>query len=124
MPLKTPAEYIESLRDGRCLYWDGERIDDVAKSEHFRVPLAVAARDYEYDDPERRELLTYRTEEGELAHRVYQIPRTEEDLRKRLELATTMSIVGGVTGVFMALESTPGALAEVLGPVRYGPEFG
>ena len=25
---------------------------------------------------------------------------------------------------FMALESTPGALAEVLGPVRYGPEFG
>jgi len=113
MPLKTPAEYVESLRDGRCLYWDGERIDDVSKSERFRVPLAVAARDYEYDDPERRELMTYRTEEGELAHRVYQIPRTEEDLRKRLELATTMSIVGGVTGVFMALQSVKDEIAAV-----------
>ena len=105
MPPKTPAEYIESLRDGRVLYWDGERIDDVSKSERFRVPLAVASRDYEYDDPGRRELMTYRAEEGELAHRVYQIPRTEEDLRKRLELATTMSMVGGVTGVFMALQA-------------------
>lgn len=113
MPLKTPAEYIESLRDGRVLFWDGERIDDVAKSERFRVPLAVAARDYEYDDPERRELMTYRTEEGDLAHRVYQIPRSEEDLRKRLELATSMSIVGGVTGVFMALQSVKDEVGEV-----------
>jgi len=51
MPLKTPAEYVESLRDGRVLYWDGDRIDDVATDPRFRVPLAVASRDYEYDDP-------------------------------------------------------------------------
>ena len=31
MPLKTPGEYVESLRDGRGLYWDGDGIDDVAK---------------------------------------------------------------------------------------------
>jgi 4-hydroxybutyryl-CoA dehydratase/vinylacetyl-CoA-Delta-isomerase len=113
MPLKTPAEYVESLRDGRVLYWEGERIDDVAQHERFRVPLAVASRDYEYDDPKRREAMTYTTEDGDLAHRVYQIPRTEEDLKARLELATQMSIVGGVTGVFMALQSVKDEVAAV-----------
>jgi 4-hydroxybutyryl-CoA dehydratase/vinylacetyl-CoA-Delta-isomerase len=44
---------------------------------------------------------------------VYQIPRTEEDLRKRLELATTMSMVGGVTGVFMALQAVKDEIAAV-----------
>src|SRR5262249_20071460 len=113
MALKTPAEYVESLRDGRVLYWDGDRIDDVAKDARFRVPLAVAARDYEYDDPERRELTTYETEEGTRAHRVFQIPRTEEDLQKRIRLASQMSIVGGVTGVYMALQSVKDEVAQV-----------
>jgi 4-hydroxybutyryl-CoA dehydratase/vinylacetyl-CoA-Delta-isomerase len=113
MPLKTPAEYVESLRDGRVLYWDGERIDDIATSDRFKVPLAVASRDYEYDDPERRDLMTYKTEDGDLAHRIYQIPRTEDDLLKRLELATSLSIVGGVTGVYMALMSVKDEIAAV-----------
>ena len=113
MALKTPAEYVESLRDGRVLYWDGDRIDDVAKDARFRVPLAVAARDYEYDDPARRELTTYVTEEGTRAHRVFQIPRSEEDLQQRIRLATEMSIVGGVTGVYMALQSVKDEVAAV-----------
>jgi len=113
MPLKTPAEYVESLRDGRVLYWDGDRIDDVATDPRFRVPLAVASRDYEYDDPERRARMTYTTEEGTLAHRVFQIPKSEEDLARRLELATEMSIVGGVTGVYMALQSVKDEVAAV-----------
>ena len=37
MALKTPAEYIESLRDGRVLFWDGERIDDIAKSKDKEI---------------------------------------------------------------------------------------
>jgi 4-hydroxybutyryl-CoA dehydratase/vinylacetyl-CoA-Delta-isomerase len=113
MPLKTPAEYVESLRDGRVLFWDGDRIDDVAKDARFRVPLAVASRDYEYDDPARRDLITYTTEEGTRAHRVFQIPRSEEDLQKRIELAAQMSIVGGVTGVYMALQSVKDEVAAV-----------
>ena len=113
MPLKTPAEYVESLRDGRVVFWDGDKIEDVTKDARFRVPIAVAARDYEYDDPAKRELTTYLTEEGTLAHRVFQIPRTEDDLLKRLELATQMSIVGGVTGVYMALQSVKDEVAQV-----------
>ncbi len=31
MAMKTPEQYIESLRDGRELYMNGERIEDVTR---------------------------------------------------------------------------------------------
>jgi 4-hydroxybutyryl-CoA dehydratase/vinylacetyl-CoA-Delta-isomerase len=105
MALKTREQYIDSLRDGREIYWDGERIEDITTHPKFTVPIENAARDYDYDDPDRREIITYKTETGELAHRIYQTPRSEEDLLNRVELAHNMSIVGGVTGVFMALQN-------------------
>ncbi len=113
MALKTPAEYVESLRDGRVTYWDGERIDDITVHPKFKTPIAVAAGDYDYANPARREVMTYRTDEGDIAHRVFQIPRSENDLERRIELMHDMSIAGGVTGVFMALMSVKDAVAEV-----------
>lgn len=103
MALKTKAQFIESLNDGRENFWNGERIDNILVHPRFRVPIEVASGDYDYDNPERRDIITYRTEDGDLAHRVYQVPRSEDDLNKRMELLRNMSIVGGVTGVFMAL---------------------
>ena len=38
MGLKTPAEYVESLRDGRVTYWDGERIDDITTHPQVQDP--------------------------------------------------------------------------------------
>ena len=113
MALKTPAEYVESLRDGRVTYWDGERIDDITTHPKFKTPIAVASSDYDYANPARREVMTYRTDEGDVAHRVFQIPRSEVDLERRIELMHDMSIAGGVTGVFMALMSVKDAVAEV-----------
>ena len=113
MGLKTRAEYIESLRDGRVTYWDGERIDDITAHPRFQTPIAVAANDYDYDNPARRELISYVDESGARSHRVFQIPYDEADLAKRVELMHDMSIVGGVTGVMMALMSVKDAVAEV-----------
>ncbi len=48
MPLKTPQQYIDSLRDGRVTYWDGERIDDITTHPRFKVPIAMTAKDYDY----------------------------------------------------------------------------
>jgi 4-hydroxybutyryl-CoA dehydratase/vinylacetyl-CoA-Delta-isomerase len=109
----TPARYVDSLRDGRVTYWDGEKIEDITRHPKFRVPIAVASRDYDYADAGRGDLMTYRTEQGERAHRVFQIPRDETDLAKRVEMMDDMSIVGGVTGVMMALMSVKDAVAEV-----------
>jgi 4-hydroxybutyryl-CoA dehydratase/vinylacetyl-CoA-Delta-isomerase len=113
MGLKTPAEYVESLRDGRVTYWDGERIDDITTHPKFKTPIAVACGDYDYANPARRDVIAYDTEDGGRAHRVFQIPRSEDDLSKRVELMHDMSIVGGVTGVMMALMSVKDAVAEV-----------
>jgi 4-hydroxybutyryl-CoA dehydratase / vinylacetyl-CoA-Delta-isomerase len=113
MGLKTPAQYVESLRDGRVTYWNGERIDDITLSPKFRVPIAVASRDYDHASPLRREVMTYETESGDRAHQVFQIPRSEDDLIKRVRMMDEMSIVGGVTGVMMALMSVKDAVAEV-----------
>ena len=74
MGLKTPQQYVESLRDGRVTYWDGERIDDITTHPRFRVPIALTAVDYEYDAPDYGELRRYRTEDGSEAHRIYQVP--------------------------------------------------
>src|SRR6266851_3463776 len=113
MGLRMPQQYVESLRDGRVTYWDGERIDDITKHPKFRVPIDVASRDYDQRDPRRRDLMTYETEDGQRAHRVFQIPRSEIDLAKRVDMMHEMSIVGGVTGVMMALMSAKDAIAEV-----------
>ncbi|HWA63070.1 MAG TPA: 4-hydroxyphenylacetate 3-hydroxylase N-terminal domain-containing protein [Caulobacteraceae bacterium] len=113
MGLKSRAEYVESLRDGRVTYWDGEKIDDITTHPRFATPIAVAAADYDYDNPARRDLISYADETGGRSHRVFQIPHDEADLAKRVELMHDMSIVGGVTGVMMALMSVKDAVAEV-----------
>lgn len=113
MPLKSKEDYVASLRDGRVVFWAGERIDDVTEHRRFRVPIEVALRDYDYNDPKKRDIITFKTETGALAHRVYQVPRSEEDLTRRMEMMTHMSIVGGVTGVYMALLSIVDELRKV-----------
>ena len=113
MALKTPQDYVQSLRDGRVTYWDGERIDDITRHPRFRVPIANTAKDYEYDTPELGELRRYRTEDGSEAHRIFQIPRNEADLAKRVELLQHTSIGTAVTGVYMALMSVKDQVAAV-----------
>lgn len=118
MGLKTPEQYIESLRDGRVTYWDGERIEDITTHPRFRVPIAVAARDYAATQGGHSAVHAYVTAEGGRAHRVFQIPRSEADLNARVEMMHEMSIVGGVTGVMMALMSVKDAVAQA--NPRYG----
>ncbi len=113
MALNTPAQYVESLRDGRVTYWDGERIDDITKHPRFRVPIATTARDYDYDDPALGSLRRFKTEDGSEAHRIYQIPRSEEDLAKRVELLAHTGIGTAVSGVYMALMSVKDQVAAV-----------
>jgi 4-hydroxybutyryl-CoA dehydratase/vinylacetyl-CoA-Delta-isomerase len=113
MGLKRPEDYVASLNDGRVTYWDGEKIADITKHPRFRVPIAITAKDYEYDDPKLGELRRYRAEDGSYAHRIYQVPRSEEDLAKRVELLMRTSIGTAVSGVYMALMSVKDQVALV-----------
>jgi aromatic ring hydroxylase len=113
MGLRTPQHYVESLRDGRVTYWDGERIDDITTHPRFRVPIALTAVDHEYDAPDYGALRRYRTEEGGEAHRIYQVPTSEADLATRVELLQHTSIGTAVSGVYMALMSVKDDVAQV-----------
>ena len=83
--LKSGDDYRESLRDGRDVWMQGERIDDVTTH-----PLTKPGVDFEaslYDaqlDPETQDILTFVREDGTRVTSSWQIPRTREELEHRL----------------------------------------
>ncbi len=46
MALKTPQEYIESLKDGRVVYCNGERVPDVTNHPILKICRDWMAMDY------------------------------------------------------------------------------
>ena len=58
--MKTGAEYIESLRDGRRVYVGGELIDDVTIHPKTRGYAAAIAEYYDlHHRPEHQDVLTF-----------------------------------------------------------------
>jgi len=97
MGLKTFEQHRESLRDGREVYFDGERVADVTTHPVLAVGMAFAAIDYRLaEDPEHRDLaVCTEPETGEEFSRFYKIPQNSEDLLKRRELIAAGSRVNG-----------------------------
>jgi 4-hydroxybutyryl-CoA dehydratase/vinylacetyl-CoA-Delta-isomerase len=88
MGLKSFDEHRESLRDGREVYYDGQRVDDVTTHPVLGIGMAHAAIDYRLaEDPEHRDLATYTDPEtGGVYSRYYKTPTGAEDLLNRREL--------------------------------------
>lgn len=113
MGLMSAAQYRASLRDGRVLFWGGQRVESIDSDPRFEIPIKTALQDYAYEDPHRGPILTYQAEDGGLANRLYQVPRTSDDLLKRVELGRILGEIGLVSGVFMAMLSIKDQLAAV-----------
>jgi 4-hydroxybutyryl-CoA dehydratase / vinylacetyl-CoA-Delta-isomerase len=65
MALKTPQEYIESLKDGRVVYCNGERVPDVTAHPILKICRDWVAMDYVLNqDPRYQGLLTDVDEEA------------------------------------------------------------
>jgi 4-hydroxyphenylacetate 3-monooxygenase len=77
----TGEEYLESLRDGREVYIDGERVGDVTEHPAFRNSARSVARLYDaLHDPERRELMTGVDQHGIRTHKFFMPSYAPEDL--------------------------------------------
>ena len=51
-PIKNADEHVQSLRDDRNVYLDGERVDDVTSHPAFRNSVRTAANLYDFQaDP-------------------------------------------------------------------------
>src|SRR5215470_8267886 len=83
--LRTGAEYLRSLQDGRQVLVEGERVADVVRHPAFREAARSSAGLYDIAAaPENRELMTFPSPKTGLpVLRAYQIPRTHADLRAR-----------------------------------------
>jgi 4-hydroxyphenylacetate 3-monooxygenase len=83
--MRTGAEYLRSLKDGRRVFLDGECVKDVAAHPAFREAARSIANLYDIAAaPELRERMTFVSpKSGEPVHRAWQIPRTHADLRAR-----------------------------------------
>lgn len=100
-PLRTGAEYLASLDDGRQVFIGGERVKNVARHPFLREAARYIAGLYDTAaDPSMREIMTVEAPEGgSRILRAYQIPRSLEDLRaKRIASETWAESSFGLMG--------------------------
>jgi 4-hydroxybutyryl-CoA dehydratase/vinylacetyl-CoA-Delta-isomerase len=87
MAIKTPQQYIESLRDGRVVYCNGERVDDVTTHPILKICRDWMVMDYVLQmDSRYQELLTEQGEDGERVSFALMPQKSREDLLRLREV--------------------------------------
>ena len=116
--LKTGQQHVESLRDGRAVYIDGELVSDVTTHPAFRNAVASIATLFDFQClPENRDLMSYVAENGERVARAWQLPTSYEalvDRRKGLEAVADLHygflnrtpdyVASGISAMVMGIE--------------------
>ena len=87
MAIKTPQQYIESLKDGRVVYCYGERVEDVTTHPILKICRDWMAMDYILQcDSRYQDLLTEKDDEGERVSFALMPQRSQEDLTRLREI--------------------------------------
>jgi 4-hydroxyphenylacetate 3-monooxygenase len=116
--MRTGAEYLRSLQDGRAVFLDGERVADVTSHAAFRGAARSLARLFDIAAaPENLERMTFPSPTtGAPVLRAWQIPHTHADLRARRLFSetwaeATFGLMGRtpdhVAGFFCGYAATP-----------------
>ena len=81
--MRRAADYVASLRDGRAVFLDGERVDDVTTHPAFAEPIRRVAERYEAarQAPDVTECVDPAS--GRRIGAMWLIPRSAEDLGRR-----------------------------------------
>jgi 4-hydroxyphenylacetate 3-monooxygenase len=95
--IRTGEQYRESLRDGREVWINGERVKDVTRHPMFKPVVDIRARIYDMQHgAAHRDVMTYE-EKGERFAIGNRLPRAQKDWTdKRKAVDTVMYEVGGV----------------------------
>ena len=132
MTMRTGAEYLRSLKDGRRVFVDGESVKDVTAHPAFRQAARSIANLYDIAaDPALRERMTFASPKtGAPVQRAWQIPRSHADLRARRLFSetwaeATFGLMGRspdhVAGFFTGYAATPRVFASGGPKVRRQP---
>ncbi|HJU28817.1 MAG TPA: 4-hydroxyphenylacetate 3-hydroxylase N-terminal domain-containing protein [Candidatus Binataceae bacterium] len=111
MGLRTPEQYKQSLRDGRSVFFRGEKVADVTAHPVIGLAVEHACIDYRMaEDPKYRELAVIKDGGAEYS-RYYHLPRNGEDLRKRSDLIAASTREGATLVVLIKEIGTDALLA-------------
>ncbi len=95
--IRTGEQYRESIRDGREVWINGERVKDVTRHPMFKPLVDIRARIYDMQhDPLTRDVMTHE-EKGERFAIGTRLPFEKQDWDdKRRAVDTVMHDIGGV----------------------------
>ena len=116
--IKTGAQHIASLCDGREVYLDGQRVSDPTTHPAYRSAIGSIGHMFDFQSaPENRDLMTFETDTGTRANRIWELPGSYEALvkrRKGLEAWTELHagfmgrapdhVASCIAGMYMGLE--------------------
>ena len=82
--LRTGTQYLDSLRDGRQVWINGERVADVTTHPAFRPIVSLRARLYDMAHESRHSaVMSYLDEaSGERSNLALKLPKTQQDWRQ------------------------------------------
>ena len=117
----TGAEYLESIRDSRTIYFHGERVKDVTTHPAFRNSARSVARLYDaLHDPDLRDALTCPTDTGSggVTHKFFRVPKSADDL-----VAARDAIVAWQRLVYGWMGRSPDYKASFLGTLGANGDY-
>ena len=90
--IKTPQQYLESIRDGRVVYSEGKKVEDVTKDKVLGLCANICAWDYEAGQmPEFADTFNTKDADGEPISFVFVPAKNAEDLLRRREIIQTLT---------------------------------
>lgn len=82
--IRTGAEFLAGLRDGRDVWTKGKRVEDVTTEPGMARGVATLASFFDRQHEEEwRDVITYQDDAGRRCARAYQIPKSVDDIRIR-----------------------------------------
>ena len=100
--IRKGEQYKESIRDGREIWVNGERVTDVTAHPMFKPLVDIRARIYDMQhEPATKPVLAYRDKEGNEHAIANKLPATQEDwvAKRRATDAVLDEVAGVVTRV-------------------------
>ena len=114
-PIKNAQEHLASLKDGRSVYLDGKKVDDVTTHPAFANAVQSAANLYEFQSrPENVETMTFESPKtGRRVNRAWQMPTTYQELvTRRKALVAWAEQHGGFMGRSPSRSASPAAVKK------------
>jgi 4-hydroxybutyryl-CoA dehydratase/vinylacetyl-CoA-Delta-isomerase len=92
--IRTPQEYLQSLRDGRVVYCEGDKVKDVTTHPLLKIAANACALDYAIPlNPEFRDKFVTKDEAGEDVSFVFTPAKSADDIMHSREIVQLMARV-------------------------------